>query len=133
MSIFSNIHRIAARLVPRQTIEYRSVSSAIGFGGVPSLVYGKWRKVRAHVQPGIISSFGGKNISEKDYKDIGLDFSRNYITMWASNADIATVAHRQNPDQIRVGGRIFNIIQRADWLEFSGWSRCYCVEVMDGR
>ena len=132
MSIFSNIHLIASRLIPRQAIEFRSATTEIGYAGVPSLQYGKWKSVMAHVQPGIISSFGGKNISEKDYKDLGLDFSRNYITIWTSNADIATLAHKQNPSQVRVDGKIFNVIQRADWNVYNGWSRCFCVEVIDG-
>ena len=131
MSIFSNIHRIASRVIPRTDIEYRIAgASTTDAYGVRKSTYGAWTTIRAHVQPGIISSFGGKNIEERDYKDMGLDFSHRFITVWCDNIDISTLAKKDSADQIKVGNSIFNIIQVADWLDFSGWKRIFCEEVI---
>jgi hypothetical protein len=81
-------------------------------------------------QPGIVSSFGGKNIEEKDYKDMGLDFSHRYITLWVDSADIGTVANGISAVQVKVRDRIWNVIHTADWIVFNGWKRIYVEEVM---
>lgn len=128
MSILSNIHKVAARIIPMQTITWQRLTytTTAAYRQEKSItVIGQ---IKAHVQPGIISSFGGKNISEKDYKDLGLDFSRNYVTIWTSENDIRTVAYQQTADQVVISGKTYNIIQRANWLEYNGWSRYYCEE-----
>jgi len=135
MSAFGNIHKLASSLIPQQNIEWRkaATSTVDQYGQVTSTYANQnaWNTARAHVQPGIVSSFGGKNISEKDYKEMGLDWSRRYVTIWVSDANITSVAGAQSTDQIRIGGnRIFNVIQVADWIEYNGWKRCYCVEVL---
>lgn len=131
MSLFSNILRMAARVIPRTTIEYRvSGSSTTNEYGIRTSSYGDWIPIRAHTNPGIISSFGGKNIEERDYKDMGLDFSHRFITVWCDGADIKTLVKKDSPDQIRIGTSVFNVIQIADWLDFNGWKRIYCEEVL---
>lgn len=131
MSIFTNIHKMAMQLIPPQTISYRKgESTVITQAGRAVSSYGEWTSIVAHVQPGIIASFGGRNVSEKDYKDFGLDFSRSYVTIWTDDCSISTLSHQDTADQIKVGNRIYNIIQKANWLEYDGWVRCYCEEVI---
>lgn len=136
MSVFSNLHRIANRIIPRQKIQWRkSGVTFIDEYGVARSSFGAWQDVYAHVMPGIISSFGGKNINERDYKDMGLDFSKNYYTVYVDGIDVRTVCEQGSADQFRVDGKVFNVIQTEDWSEFgyNGWKRCYCVQVIDGE
>jgi hypothetical protein len=136
MSIFTNLHKIASRIIPRQRIEWRKANdSVVSEYGVASSTYGDWTSILAHAMPGIISSFGGKNINERDYKDMGLDFSRNYYTVYADNIDVRTVCEQHSADQFRINGKVFNVIQTEDWEEFgyNGWKRCYCVQVIDNE
>ena len=136
MSIFSNLHRIANRIIPRQKIQWRKAGDIdVNEYGVASSEYGAWQDVYAHVMPGIISSFGGKNINERDYKEMGLDFSKNYYTVYVDGIDVRTVCEQNGADQFRINGKIFNVIQTEDWEEFgyNGWKRCYCVQVIDGE
>ena len=131
MSLFANIHKRASRIIPRQKILYRTSSdSTTDSYGVRKSSYGDWVAIRAHVTPGIVSSFGGKNIEERDYKDMGLDWSHRFITIWCDDTDIKTLAKKDSPDQLKIGNSIFNIIQVADWIEFNGWKRIYCEEVI---
>lgn len=135
MSIFTNIHKVASRLIPRQKIEWRKGAvSVLSEAGIMRSQYGEWISVNAHVQPGIISSFGGKNITEKEYKEMGLDWSHRFFTIWVDDSRITTNAQQDTTDQIRLGGEdgeIYNIINMADWIEFDGFRRCYCEQVID--
>lgn len=133
MSIFTNLHKIANRLIPRQRIQWRkALDTVISEDGIAVSGYGEWNAILAHAMPGIISSFGGKNINERDYKDMGLDFSRNYYTVYCDNIDVRTVCEQHSADQFMINGKVFNVIQTEDWEEFgyNGWKRCYCVEVI---
>lgn len=133
MSIFTNLHKIANRLIPRQRIQWRkALDTVISEDGIAVSGYGEWNAILAHAMPGIISSFGGKNINERDYKDMGLDFSRNYYTVYCDNIDVRTVCEQHSADQFMISGKVFNVIQTEDWEEFgyNGWKRCYCVEVI---
>lgn len=133
MSIFTNLHKIANRLMPRQRIQWRkALDTVISEDGIAVSGYGEWNAILAHAMPGIISSFGGKNINERDYKDMGLDFSRNYYTVYCDNIDVRTVCEQHSADQFMINGKVFNVIQTEDWEEFgyNGWKRCYCVEVI---
>jgi len=131
MSLFTNIHKIASRIIPTQNVQYRvSGASTTDAYGMRKPSYGNWVSIRAHVNPGIISSFGGKNIEERDYKDMGLDFTHRFLTVWLDGANLKTLVNKDSPDQIKIGDSIFNIIQTADWLDFNGWKRLYCEEVL---
>ena len=75
--MIKHIFDMAMKIIPRNAFQYRK------FNGVSTNQFGQrittytdWNNGFGVVQPGIISSFGGKNISEKDYKDLGLDFAR---------------------------------------------------------
>lgn len=131
MSIYRNIHRVASRMIPRDTIKYRKgLEMVVSDAGISKPTYGEWSSFKAHVQPGIISSFGGKNVSEKEYKDFGLDFSKRYYTIWFDDLDIKTNAKQRVPDQVELYGSVFNVIHVSDWLEYNGWKRCFCEEVI---
>lgn len=123
MSVF------AASPVGNPAFHYRVfIGRTIDRYGQATSSYGPWKRSRGMVEPGIVSSFGGKNIEEKDYKDFGLDFSMNNVTIWISAADLHTVCNRESPDQIRYDGKVYNIIQCADWEGHNGWKRCYCQQ-----
>ena len=124
-----NILKQALSVIGTQTVKIRiAAGSTINDAGVPMVTYGDPIVVSGSVQPGIVSSFGGKNISEKDYKDMGLDWTRSYITVWIPDVGLSVIHDKKSADTVEFNGRIFNIIQSADWELQNGWKRCYCVE-----
>ena len=129
-----NILKQALSVIGTQTVKIRiAAGSTINAAGVPTVTYGDPIVVSGSVQPGIISSFGGKNVSEKDYKDMGLDWSRSYITVWIPDVGLSVIHDKKTTDTVEYNGRIFNVIQVADWLDQNGWKRCYCVERKAGE
>lgn len=132
MSIFTNIHKIASRLIPREKVEFRIAGDSYTDDyGIRHSTFGEWHEMMAHVHPGIVSSFGGRNIEERDYKDMGLDFSHRFMTVWCDDKDIRTICGRDSADQLRIRSMVFNVIHVADWIVFNGWKRFYCEEVIN--
>ena len=129
--MIKHIFDMAMKIIPRNAFQYRK------FNGVSTNQFGQritsytdWNNGFGVVQPGIISSFGGKNISEKDYKDLGLDFARATVTVWIKGVELKSVNGESSCDQVMFEGKIYNVIQAANWNEYSGWRRCYCQEIV---
>lgn len=129
MSIrISNILNSAIGAIGGGQIEYRLYSGhSISDVGVPSVSYTEWNSTRAFIHPGIVSSFTGSGISEKEYKDLGFSWSRENITVWLSDVGLRTSENENAADQIRFRGKVYNVIQVENWIEQNGWKRCYCV------
>lgn len=129
MSLFSNILKIAFGQIPHSTIEYKIYASkSINNFGIVAPTYTTPATVEAIVQPGIISSFGGKCVELKDYKDMGLDWSRRYVTVWMPDVGLQPAMDQRMADQITYNSKTFNVLQVENWLEYDGWCRVYCVE-----
>lgn len=131
MSLFTNIHKVASRMIPMESIQYRICQGkSVDEYGQATLVFDEWKPIRAHVQPGIISSFGGKNVEEKVFKQMGLDFTHVYVTIWIDNTDLTLMVHKDGADQLKIRDRIFNVSNITNWIDFNGWKRIYCEEVI---
>ena len=116
------------RVIGTESIEYRLFSGrTISDVGTPVVSYLDWTATRASVHPGIVSSFGGNGISEKEYSDLGFTWARTNITIWLNDVGLRTSEDENAADQIRFRGKIYNVLQVEDWLEQNGWKRCYCV------
>lgn len=125
-----NILTRALTVIPRSRFKYRKANgNVVNDFGQKVQSYGEWMDVTGIVQPGLVSSFGSKNISDMMYRDLGLDPSKRTITVWIEYTDISSTANRQSCDQVQYMGKTFNILQVEDWLEYNGWKRCYCQEV----
>lgn len=132
MSLFSNIHKIASRIIPRRSVLWRKYeTSHTNEYGMPTHKYSEWHSAKAHVEPGVVASFGSKNIDQKLYNDLGLSWSDKTFTVWIDDCDLNTLANQNVPDQIKIDNHVCNVIQVADWLEMNGWKRMYLKEVID--
>lgn len=130
----NNILKSALSIIGSHTVKVRIATGvSVNDAGVPTVTYSEPIVVSGSVQPGIVSSFGGKNISEKDYKDMGLDWTRSYITVWIPDVGLNVIHDKKSADTVEFNGRIFNVIQCADWELQNGWKRCYCCERKAGE
>lgn len=129
MSILSSVYKIASSIIPSDYIHFRKFleKSTTEFG-VVTQSFSEWSKARSHVQPGIVSSFGGSCIELKDYKQLGLDWSRRYITVWLFDKGLEPCCDKDGSDQVKYQDKIFTILQVENWDRFNNWQRCYCVE-----
>lgn len=129
MSLLSNVLKIATSLIPQHKIAFRKfITSSVTDFGVANQEFSDWVSVNGVVQPGIVSSFGGSNIELKDYKELGLDWSRRHITVWLTDKGLEPCCDKDGADQIEYNGKTFTILQVENWDDFNNWQRCYCVE-----
>lgn len=132
MGFLGNIHRMASSIIPTTTIGFRKATTTTidQYGQAIPGYLTDFTDIKAHVEPGLPSSFGSKNISESDYKDFGLDMTKRYYSIWTDNTSISTIANGDSCDQVKINNRIYNIVRVADWADFDGWKCCLCEEVM---
>lgn len=124
-----SILKSAFSIIPHSSVDYRKFSGlTTNDFGISTHLYTEWRTAEGIAQPGIVSSFGGKCIELKDYKELGLDWSRRYITIWIPDVGLENATERNGSDQIRWNNRVFNVLQVENWDVYNGWQRCYCVE-----
>lgn len=130
----SNLLMSALRVIPRNRFQFRHfIEGSISEVGIAVQQYEQtWTDGYGMVQPGIISSFGGKNVSEKEYHDLGMDFSRRSCTAWIRGANLHASVDKSSPDQIKWCNDIYNVIHVSDWEDYNGWQRVYCQEVVNG-
>lgn len=129
MSLLTNIHSLASRIIPGDSFKFRKfVKNTTNDFGISVQEFEEPRNAKGHIQPGVVSSFGGSNIELKDYKELGLDWSRRYITVWLTDRGLEPCADQNGADQIIYDGKVFTILQVENWDNFNGWQRCYCVE-----
>ena len=130
----NNILKSALSIIGSHTVKVRIATGVlVNDAGIPTVAYSDPIVVSGSVQPGIVSSFGGKNISEKDYKDMGLDWTRSYITVWIPDVGLKPIHDKKSSDTVEFNWRFFNVIQCADGEYQNGWKRCYCAERKAGE
>lgn len=121
----------ALRIVPTTTFEYRlyagestnSIGNAIA-------TYGEWIRAEGNIQPGLTFSFNARGISNPGdiMKQLGLDQSKEIVTVFAYGLNLHNVHEQNQPDQIRYNGKIYNIWSISNWLEYDGWKSLICIE-----
>ena len=130
MKLF-NVLKKAFTHIPTTTVQYRKyLGKTVSSAGLLTTSYSNWNASKAVVEPGVVSSFGGANREQQLYNDNGLNFGHKFVTVWICNADLNTVSNQDTPDQIQYDNKTYNIREVANWLNFDGWKRLYCEEVI---
>ena len=129
MSLINSVLRQAWNVIPHSTIQYRKyINRAISDFGVSKSEFTEWKTVEAITQPGIISSFGGKGVELKDYKEMGLDWAKRYVTAWMPNVGLEPAVNRNGADEFLYDGQVFTVLQVENWGSYNGWIRAYGVQ-----
>jgi hypothetical protein len=131
MISLSNILKKASTIIPTEPFEYRVLQShstnAIG-NITPN--YTEWKPANGQVQPGLTFSFNARGVSNPGEiaKQLGIDMSKEIITVYAPDLNLRNVHDQDQPDQIRYHGKVYNIWSISNWFEYNGWKSLICVE-----
>lgn len=133
MKAFGNLLRRALTVIPKSSFEYRRVVSvSTNSIGNSIATFSEWTSVLGAVQPGLTFSFNARGISSMvdilQTKKIGIDISKDMITVFVKGIDLVNVHFKEQPDQIRYDGRTFNIISISNWFPYDDWKSLVCVE-----
>jgi len=66
-------------------------------------------------------------VDNSAYQQLGLEFGKNYISVWAEIA-MQGIDKQEVADQIIYDSKTFNIITSTDWINYNGWSSVIAVE-----
>lgn len=73
--------------------------------------------------------FGSVQRVKRDkYAELGLDFSRRYVTLYAS-LDIKDIHRENNGDQFNFGDRTYQVVSDGNWFLMDGWASCIAVDI----
>lgn len=125
-NLYRNMFDRATAIIPTQKIKYRlPAGRLVSASGRLTPIYSEWRTLKCVLEPGLVSSFASKNLSDKDYKRVGMDFSINSYTVWAKTDDIFPVHDGEAACQFQIFGKVYNVKQMEDWAMTDGWKRMY--------
>lgn len=125
-NLYRNMFDRATAIIPTQKIKYRiPTGKSVSASGRLTPVYSAWQTLKCVLEPGLVSSFASKNLSDKDYKRVGMDFSINSYTVWAKVDDIFPVRDGEAACQFQIFGKVYNVKQMEDWAMIDGWKRIY--------
>lgn len=117
--MFGNLLNLAASVIPMQQIEVlRFEKRVLVDGGRYENTYGEPEPVRASVQ----------SVDRRTYKELGLDMSRNYMMVYASDY-IPSTKRDAAPDLVIYDGRTFEVVGDTAWTTQDGWTSGYIVEI----
>lgn len=71
-------------------------------------------------------------VPNKMYEQLGLDFNKNYKTVFCS-ALIQSIAENIQPDRIIYDGRTYDVVENKNWYETNGYTKILIVEVKSER
>lgn len=119
----NNLLNIALRAIPSTTIQYEKyLASGIGFGGIAKNTYDAPKTIiNAVAQP----------LSNKLYKEYGLDFQKRYMRFFASCDMLALEYDNASPDRITYDGTKWIVVQVKRWHSYNGWSEIVAIAEKD--
>jgi hypothetical protein len=66
-------------------------------------------------------------VDNSAYQQLGLEFGKNYISVWAEIAMLG-IDKKEVADQIIYDSKTFNVVKSTDWINYNGWSSVIAVE-----
>jgi hypothetical protein len=114
----NNLLKMALSIIPKSAFTLESFSSKT----TNTLGYSVNVFSTAEAQSGIVQV-----IQNSTYQSLGLDFSQNYIEVWAETA-INGLDKQEVADRIIYNGGTYNVIKSNDWSVYNGWSSVVAVE-----
>lgn len=131
MNSFGCLLKRASRIIPTVDFEYRTfIGETTNEIGNSIASYSEWVSAKGQIQPGLTFSFNARGISNPSaiMKELGLDQSKEIVTVYAYGLNLRNVHDQNQPDQIRYNGKVYNIWSISNWYEYDNWKSLICVE-----
>lgn len=112
-----NLLRVANRAIRFQPIAY------MRDGGRTTDATGRFVTTRS---PAITLMASVQAVKRDKYHDMGLDFQKEYVKVFAS-LDVIDIGRDESGDQFVFGYKLFQIESETNWYVQDGWASCLCV------
>jgi hypothetical protein len=115
----SNLFLRAIRLIKPTTIQY------LKFSGRTQNTARQWVSA---FETAIPIQASVQAVSRSSYTDMGLDFQKNYIKVFAA-IDLVNIKRDSSGDRFIYNGMMYQIEDQNTWFLLDGWASCIAVEV----
>lgn len=114
-----NLLNLALSVQPKQTVQY------FAYGG--SVLQPDGRKVSSFAAPvNLVGSF--QPVPRSAYQAMGLDFSREFVSFFASSA-IAVLQRDIAGDEFVFAGSRYHVMSNTEWFNVNGWNANLAVKI----
>lgn len=118
-----NLLNQALATLRKTPISYEQYASQnVGFGGVAQNSYNA---------PITVSNAIAQPLSNKLYKDYGLDFQKRYMRFFLSSNALALENSNVSPDRITYEGTTWIVISVKQWYLYDGWNEIIAIAEKD--
>lgn len=113
-----NLFKMATSVIPPETIQYEHfIGCVVNDIGIAVPTYAEPIQIKASVQA----------VGDDFYKDLGLDFQKEYYTVY-SNQRMYGVNEQEQPDRLTFHGKTFTVHKNTHWEEYNGWGSVVVVK-----
>lgn len=114
-----NLLRAALSVIPKQRVRWeRFKENTVTDEGREVPTYYGAQYISASVQP----------VDIKDYEQFGLDASKKYFTIWASQ-DLKGTGRDRSPDRFTYDGLELEMVGHDNWYLHNGWGAALCIQI----
>ena len=118
----SNLFARASRLIQQNQIEYYPFVSRVKNAA---------RQWVSTFGPGQTISASVQSVPRSTYVQLGLDFQKNYVTVYAA-VNVVDLSRDSSGDQFIFDGKVWQIESQTTWFLRDGWAECMAVELGAG-
>jgi hypothetical protein len=115
----SNLFLRAIRLIKPTTVQY------LKFSGRTQNAARQWV---AAFETAVPIQASVQAVARSSYTDMGLDFQKNYIKIFAA-ANLVNIKRDSSGDRFIYNGMLYQIEDQNTWFLLDGWASCIAVEV----
>ena len=117
----TNLLNIASRVLRYESITYTPfLGRTLNERGRYVNSYDTAISIKASVQP----------VPREIYPQMGLDFNKDYITIWTSE-DIKDLMRNRASDLVQWRGYNWSIMKESEWFQIDGWDSVIAIKVED--
>lgn len=118
-----NLLNQALATLRKTPISYEQYASQnVGFGGVAQNSYNA---------PITVSNAIAQPLSNRLYKDYGLDFQKRYMRFFLSSNALALENSNASPDRITYEGTTWIVVSVKQWYLYDGWNEIIAIAEKD--
>ena len=119
-------------------IPYNLLGLALGQLPVVSIAYEKftgntansYRDVPAYAAAITIDNAHAQPLSNKMYKELGLDFQKTYYNVYIP-ADVVALDKQNSPDRLTFYGKTWYVVTSQEWFNMNGWNKLTVIAEKD--
>lgn len=117
----ANLLNFAFALIATETVQYYRET---GRNRQPNGVF-----VSTYAAAQQIDDCSVQAVNKRNYQAIGLDFAKNYVTLYIPSLAFTVIARGKSGDVFEWNGRRYQLVGGVDWMGEDGWGSAVACDI----